>query len=224
MLHVHGGTWSQVTGVHINPYTYAGNGLSAQNVKQIGGERVNRFIGETFARTSATPDGYTMGAWVLPVKAGGMSSWQAAFGMSEGAGDLLQGGPMEGTATFGLSGAGDMSLITSLAGTATFGMDSATSSLALTIGLEGTATFGMTGDGALSLIVPLEGTGELGMTGAGDLRGILSMEGSWGGATPLSPEALAQAVWAELNSNGDAYGAVVTNTEKQAKLAVALSA
>lgn len=222
MLHTHGGSWSQALGVQINPYTYAGNGLSAQNVKTIGGARMNRFIGETFARTSATPDGYTMGAWVLPIKAGGMSSWQAQM-VFAGAGDLLQGGPMVGDGAITFSETGDLALTVGMAGDGAFGM-TGSAGLALTIGMDGAGNITITGAGGLSMIIPCDGTGSFGMAGLGDLKGFLDMEGSWGGATPLSPEALAAAVWAELNSNGEQYGDVVTRTDKNAKLGVALSA
>lgn len=218
-------TGFQNCGVGANPYTFGGNSLAHRTGnKQIGGERVNRFIGETFARAAATPSGYSVGgAWVLPVKAGGMSSWQSSFGMA-GAGDLLQGGPMIGTATFGLTvPASSLSLTVALAGTTALTF-AGSASLALTIGMAGNGAFTFTGSASLAMIVPIGGTGSFSITGLANLKGRLGMEGSWGGAAPLSAEALAQAVWAELNSKGDPYGEVVTNTEKQAKLAVALSA
>lgn len=188
------------------------------------GGRFNAFVGETFARTSSIPDGYaSRGAYTLPIKAGGLSSWQAAVSLS-GNGDLLQGGPMVGTATLSFaSNNPNASLIVSLSGTGTASF-AGSGGLALTIGLSGTSGISITGGAGLSMIVPIEATGSFGFTGFGNLKGNMSMDGSWGGVTPLSPEGLADAVWAKTNINGITYGTVVTSGEKNAKLAAALSA
>jgi hypothetical protein len=42
--------------------------------------------------------------------------------------------------------------------------------------------------------------------------------------TAISPDAIADAVWARLAANGQTYGATMTSAEKWAKLAAALSA
>jgi hypothetical protein len=188
------------------------------------GERYSIFYGETIPQTASVPDGYARGgAFTLPIVAGGLSSWQAVI-QTAGAGDLLQGGPLIGTATLSFTADNaNASLIITLSGTgsASFTGDAG---LALTIGLGGDGAISITGGAGLSMIVPVEGTGVLSLTGSADLKGDLSMSGSWGGATPLSPEALADAVWAKQNANAVPYGTVVTSAEKAAKLAAALSA
>lgn len=188
------------------------------------GERYNQFTGEEWALTSSVPDGYaSSGAYTLPIVAGGMSSWQAVMEVA-GAGDLLQGGPLIGTASLTFtSNAPSASLIITLSGTGAASF-AGSAGLALTIGLAGGASVSMTGGAGLSMIVPIDGTGSFSMSGAAELKGNLEMEGSWGGASPLSPEGLADAVWAKTNINAVPYGTVVTSAEKNAKLAAALSA
>lgn len=225
MLYTGGSNTGDLLGIQTNPYSFGGNSIARHTgTRQVGSERVSRFIGETFARTAATPDGYSAGgAWVLPVKAGGMSSWQARI-VTAGAGDLLQGGPMIGTAslTFTASNA-SLGLIVALAGTTALTIGG-TGSLALTIGLAGNGAFTFTGGASLAMIVPIEGAGGFSLTGLANLKGNLAMDGAWGGAAPLSAEALADAVWAKLNANAVPYGTVVTAAEKAAKLAAVLSA
>jgi hypothetical protein len=131
---------------------------------------------------------------------------------------------MVGTATLSfVTDNADASLVVSLSGTGSASFVGS-GGLALTIGLSGDAGISITGGAGLSMIVPIEAGGSFGFTGFGDLKGQLSMDGSWGGVTPLSPEGLADAVWAKTNVNGVPYGTVVTSGEKNAKLAAALSA
>jgi hypothetical protein len=120
------------------------------------------------------------------------------------AGSILSGGPVEGTATFGLTTTGDMGLVVSLSGTATLTLSLANADLKLTIGMDGSFTMVLSGDASLlSLIVPLEGTTTLGIAGSADLKGLLSLAGDWSSeAIALSPENVAQAVWAKLLRDG----------------------
>lgn len=207
------------------PYRFGASVMAGRlfSVSPLGG-RYNLFIGETVPKTSSVPDGYApKGAFTLPIKAGGLSSWQSKVSLN-GSGELLQGGPMEGTAslTFAVS-PGSLGLTVGMSGTANISL-TGTSGLALTIGMAGNGAITLAGGGSLALIVPVAGSGSFSVTGSGNLKGNLGMVGSWSPFTELSPQNLANAVWEQLNDNGVAYGTVVTNTEKNAKLAVALSA
>ena len=164
------------------------------------GDRLNRFVSDTYARTASTPDGYDVHGTVPAIKAGAMAA-RKPFAVVDGSANLLNGGPMTATAALcTVSQSGNLSLVVGLSGTATvltFTGDGAT--LSLTIGLDGTASMAFAGSGALSLIVPFDGTGSVAsVTGAADLRGVLSMAGGWTPFTDLSPEGLAQAVLAAL--------------------------
>lgn len=161
--------------------------------------------GETIADTSAIPDGYSAGgAWLLPVKAGGMSSWQAQFGMA-GAGSAIAGGPMDGTGAITFTGDGGLSLTVGLSGDGSLSVVGA-AGLALTIALAGNGAIVFAGESGLSMIVPIDGAGSFGLAGDGALRGDLDLEGSWGGAAPLSPEGLATAVWGALAAQNNNPG------------------
>ena len=164
------------------------------------GDRLNRFVSDTHARTASTPDGYDVHGTVPAIKAGGMAA-RKPIAAVDGSASLLNGGPMEGAAALcTVDSSAGLSLVVGLAGTAlvlTVTGDGGT--LSLTIGLDGTASMAFTGGGALSMIVPFEGTGSVAnVTGTADLRGILSMAGGWTPFTDLSPEGLAQAVLAAL--------------------------
>jgi hypothetical protein len=160
---------------------------------------------ETIVQTSAMPDGYSAGgAWLLPIKAGGMSSWQAQLGIT-GAGNAIAGGPMDGTAAMTITGAGGLSLTVALGGNGALTITGA-GGLALTIGLAGSGALSFTGAAGLSLIVPIDGTGAFGLSGMASMRGNLKLEGSWGGAPALSPEGLAAAVWGSLAAQNNSPG------------------
>lgn len=169
------------------------------------GSRLNTQIGTDgngFKRTSSAPDGYGMKAPFPPVKAGGISAWNAPIAQLSMTGALLQGGPMEGSGSMEFTAPdGSLSLVISMSGNvaiATLTGDSMV--LRMTVGLNGTGTFQLTGTNNLALIVPFEGAGTVLTMGAGatDLRGLLSMEGEWTPFTELSPEGLANAVWNSL--------------------------
>ncbi len=164
------------------------------------GDRLNRVVSDTHARTASTPDGYDVHGTVPAIRAGSMAA-RKPLAAVDGSASLLNGGPMEGTAALcTVDSSAGLSLVVGLSGTAsvlTVTGDGGT--LSLTIGLDGTASMAFTGGGALSMIVPFEGTGSVAnVTGTADLRGILSMAGGWTPFTDLSPEGLAQAVLAAL--------------------------
>lgn len=159
-------------------------------------------------KTSSIPDGYAMhGTTVPPYTAGGLSSWQPGSLTLTGTGDLLQGGPVEGTASVAsLTGTSGLSLVVSLSGTGVAASITGNGMvLALTIGLDGTGSWSLTAPASvLALIVPITGTGVVASMGVGstDLRGRLSLAGEWTPFAALSPEGLAAAVWGSVLDAG----------------------
>ena len=161
----------------------------------IGGARFNRFVSETTDKRAGVPNGYA--APVLPVKPGGMSSLRGILTVG-GSGDMLQGGPMDGTGSMTFTQSGGLSLVISMsANQSVVTLTGNSMVLRLTVGLNGTGAFQLTGDNNLALIVPFEGAGSVLTMGGGasDLRGLLSMEGEWTPFTALSPEGLVAAMW-----------------------------
>jgi hypothetical protein len=127
-------------------------------------------------------------------------SAQRAIAEFDQSGNLIQGGPMEGSGAMSFTASdGSLSMIISMSSSGTFLTFSADNKeLKLTIGLAGNGTLTMTGDSSvLSMIVPFDGSGSMSLTGTADLRGLLSLIGEWTPYTELSPENLARAVWAD---------------------------
>ena len=183
--------------------TYKGFGLDVglAPINKGLGDRKNRFINASYESNASYPDGYGMNAFVPPIVAGSMSALRPILATDDGTTNLLQGGPMEGTATITFGQSGGLSLTVGLAGnTAVVTMTGNSMVLRLTVGLDGTGAFTLTGTNNLSMIVPFEGAGTVLTMGVGstDLRGRLSMEGEWTPFTDLSPENLARAVWDAL--------------------------
>jgi hypothetical protein len=166
------------------------------------GDRMNRFVSESFARTASTPDGYDIKGSVPPITAGGMATLREVASFA-GSASLLQGGPMEGTAgVVAMTGDGNVSLVVGMEGNAAVvSLTADNAVLKLTIGLDGNGTWTLTGTPNLAMIVPFEGAGSFSLAGTGDVRGLLSMEGEWTPFTELSPESLARAVWDSQLSN-----------------------
>lgn len=210
-LYPNGQHMSRVAGRHFGGATAAvgGSGAGFDTVLRTQrGDRLNRFVGEEYSPTASTPDGYGMQAMVPPITAGSMAALRRVVEFSGDGANLLQGGPMEGSAPVAsITADGGLSLVVSLDGTAavvTLSGDGLV--LSLTIGMDGTGSMTLTGSGGLSMIVPFEGSGSVAaLTGTSDLRGLLSMEGEWTPFTALSPEGLAAAVWgAVATANNDA--------------------
>ncbi len=200
---------SKVAGRHFGGLTAAvgGAGAGFDTVQRnLRGNRLGRFAGEEHLPNASAPDGYGMQALVPPITAGSMSALVRGIEFT-GAGNLLQGGPMEGAGSITLTAAdAPLAMIVSLAGTASMAFAPAAAVLSMVVGMEGSGAITLTGAGALSMIVPFEGTGSIGLTGAGDLKGRLSMEGSWTPFTELSPENLAASVWAAAAASNNEAG------------------
>lgn len=190
------------------------------------GSKRNLFLNDSIPETTSSPDGYAIGAVLVPpIKAGGMSSYsQGRITFAEGTSVLIKGGPVEGTGSFTLSGdSKNLSLTVGLDGTSTITFSGNGNVLKLTIGLNGTGTFTLSGDSnILSMIVPFEGLGTITFSeGTTNLKGLLSMTGEWTPFTDLSPENLANAVWesaaTDHNSSGT-MGKIVRQIKTNADL------
>lgn len=176
----------------------------------IAGARYNVYVSETRDPTSGQFEGMAPnGSPTLPIVPGAMAARIAVATMAEGVCSLLQGGPMEGTASVAeLTGTSGLSLVVGLEGTAAVATLTGNGMvLRLTVGLDGSGSWSLTGTPNLAMIVPFEGTGSVAsMDGAGtDLKGLLALEGEWTPFSELSPESLAAAVWNSLVAQyGDA--------------------
>lgn len=196
----------RLDGLGFMPYRFAGN-TNLWGTLHLHGGRFNQNTGEVWSKASAVPDGYSAGgAWVLPIVAGGMSSWQANPSL-DGSANMLAAVTLDGTTSIALVGDGNLALVVSLSGNGDVTLVGA-GGMALTISLAGNGTATIIGDGGLSMLVPLSGAGDLAFTGAADLRGQLSMNGEWTPYTELSPQSLATAVWSALAAQNNEAGSM----------------
>lgn len=195
-------------GRYMTRSTYKGYGVAPGLDARIkaNGDRMNRFVNASFARTASTPDGYDMNGTVPAITAGSMSALRTIATLAEGPSNLLQGGPMDGTAAVvGLTGEGNVSLVVGMEGTAAVvSLVGDGLVLKLTIGLDGSGSISLTGDGCnLAMIVPFEGIGSVAQfAGTSDLRGRVALAGEWTPFTDLSPQGLANAVWEKVIEAG----------------------
>lgn len=194
-----------------SPYRHAGAPHFA-TYKQPAVAQRSPVFGESGAwgLSSSVPDGYGPGgARVLAIRGGGLAAYVGnQFGLVASA-ELTNGTTLEGTASLSLSGAASLSLQVTLEGGGTISINVSAASLSLVLGLEGAGSFGLVAPAAsLSMIVPLEGSASFGLTGAADLRGLLSLVGSWSPFTELSPQSLASAVWSAASASNNAAGSM----------------
>lgn len=158
------------------------------------------FAGEQVEETSSVPEGAFPGfsSILPPLVSGGMSAANNATDISTTAtGNVLAGGPVEGSASATFTQAGSLALQVTLAGDGTITV-SQSGSVALTIALAGNGTASITGTGGLSMIVPFDGAAAFALTGAANLKGNLALAGDITPFTELSPQSLAAAVWGAL--------------------------
>lgn len=200
---------SKVAGRHFGGLTAAvgGSGAGFDTVQRtLRGNRLGRFAGEEHLPTASTPDGYGMQALVPPITAGSMSALVRGIEIT-GSGNLLQGGPMEGTGSISLTAAdAALSMIVSMAGTGSISLTPLPAVLSMVVGMEGSGSVTLTGSGALSMIVPFEGVGSMTLTASGDLKGLLNLQGGWTPYTELSPENLAASVWGAVATANNTAG------------------
>jgi len=171
--------------------------------------RKNRHLGGVPQYTS-TPNAYLHPmALVLPKTSGGMSSnKQVEIALAKSGATLVNAQYMTAasTVTFTLVSATLGQIFAALAsGTITFAQ--------ATAALE--AKFAATGSGAITISVSsaelggtfsMQASSTITVTPAGLLTAIAFMEASAGGATPLSPEGLAAAVWSALKTQYNEAG------------------
>jgi hypothetical protein len=173
----------------------------------------NRF--GAFDNNAATPNGYLHpAAWVLPMKSGGMSSYnQTQFSITQSNAILVnaQYRTASGTIVFTQTSA-DLGQI--FAGVASGSISLSAASASLSAIFEGVASGAISfavADATLGGTFSMTASGTVVFTPSGLLTAKAFMEASAGGATPLSPEGLAAAVWSAAAS---AYNDAGTMGEK----------
>ena len=157
--------------------------------------------GNSVDNKSGVPNGYNMGALLLPLKPGGMGSYNPAIlNLVKLDADAKMGRALEGSSALTLvvtNAQADQ--IVSLVGSASLSL--VKNDAAMSAGVEAVASGAMAfaADASLGGIIPVSASGAMAVTPDVDMSAQAFMEAEAGGATPLSPEGLS----AELLDNQD---------------------
>ena len=205
------------TSLAMLPLRQIGGGVHADLAMWNRSERRNSST--AFSPLAGIPYGHLApSSWLLPVKAGGMSSSRFAELKVSATADGVMGMPAQGDASFGLSASAEAQLIANGSGSAGFSFD-ASGTLSASLNASGDAVFGFTASatpGALvnasgsaafsfsaaSSVLPLNdaspvrgGTASFTITGTLEPYAIGIMSGSTTDNSTLTPTTIAGAVW-----------------------------
>lgn len=149
---------------------------------------------------SGVPNGYNMGAMVLPLKAGGMSSYNPAIlNLVKSNADAKMGRNLEGTASLSIAVANAQAdQIVALVGSASLAISVDNAGLSAGVQAVASASLSITGDLSLGGIIPVQASASCAASSNVTMTALGFMEADAGGPTPLSPEGLASSL---LDSN-----------------------
>jgi hypothetical protein len=157
----------------------------------------NRF--GSFDNNAATPNGYLApAAWVLPMKSGGMSSYnQVQLSIVKSAAILVNAQYISGTSSITVSNTNaNLGQIFAAVASGTISVAQGVVDLSALFAASGSSIISFTLTNAtLGGTFSMGGSSTITVTPSGLLTAIAFMEAEAGGATPLSPEGLAAAVW-----------------------------
>lgn len=158
------------------PHTLQGNFSQTNRIRNItAGEGITSdYVG--------IPMGYVMKGWMMPQKAGFLSSRSAALGM-DATGAMLSGVTATAPATFGIdTNTPDGQLVSTVqpgGAPATFGIDTNAPELTASISGDGTSTFGFSfTDALLGALGGMSVTADFGIDGALTAYAVGHMEGT----------------------------------------------
>jgi hypothetical protein len=165
---------------------------------------------------SGIPNGYNTGLYLLPLKAGGMSSYNPAIlNLVKANADAKLGLGMVASSSLVLTVVNAQAdQIVSLEGSASLALTVSNGDLSAGVQAEGTGALAITGTAQLGGIIPVEASASCVITPSVTMSALANMEAEAGGPTPLSPEGLADAVWDELLSdhlNAGSTGEALSN-------------
>jgi len=189
------------------------------------GARRNMVSGFTDQK-SAIPDGHlASSAYFIPQVAGGMSSINEANIVFAATGNAAQGINLTGSTAIVFDAAGDGAAVAAAIGASTITF-AATGNAVAPLNATGTATITFAATGDIRADASVSGSTAITFSSAAVTGAIGHMI-----ATPidvsLTPETVAAAVWDRLaaqHTSLGTFGATLSNAEKAAKLAAALSA
>lgn len=174
-----------------------GGGAEAWNVQRFGLRRnIYADYAAAISDKSGIPNGYNMGAPILPLKPGGMSSnSQGLMTLTAVNADAKMGLNMDASGTMTLTVVNaDLDQIVALVASGALVL---AGSANLSAGVQASATGSMSlsvNVATLGGIIPVEASGVITLSPTAVMTAQAFMEASSGGPTPLSPEGLAAAL------------------------------
>jgi len=150
-----------------------------------------------FGKLASYPSGYGAPySWSMANAIGAMSSFTASRSAVSTTGNLAGGYNLEGTSTLSLiSINAQLDQIVTLVCSALISIASTNANLSASVNLDATGNLSVTSSADIGAIVNALATGNFSLASTAIISAIGHMEAEAGGATPLSPEGLAAAVW-----------------------------
>lgn len=146
---------------------------------------------------SGIPNGYNTGLMLLPLKAGGMSSYNPAIlNLVKTSADAKMGRALEGSVTLSIvSTNAQADQIVPMIASASLAITLSDAGMSAGVQAVADSTMSMAGNASLGGIIPVQATSSCVMTPDVDMTALAFMVAEAGGPTELSPEGLAAAVW-----------------------------
>jgi hypothetical protein len=160
---------------------------------------INLYVDEQsdISDKSGVPNGYNMGALLLPLKPGGMSSYRTSrMELTWVEADAKMGRNLELTASSAISVVNaDLDQIIAMIASGTMSLAVASAQLSAGVQMEASSSMAISVSVAqLGGIIPAEVSGTITLSPSVVMSALANIEMTAGGATPLSPEGLAAAL------------------------------
>ena len=183
--------------INKSPGRFLSGTVAAGNRNNFSQRGMLRGAFENFSKLSAWPSGHlSPSAWMLPQKAGGMSSRNVTRLDVAAAASGAMGVNGVGTSSLTFTAEATAELIASAIGSATFTVTASGSALA-TLNGTGTASFTLTTSGTMGALAWGIGAASMQVTATMTSYGVGFMIGSTIDASVLTAEQIADAVWAK---------------------------
>lgn len=171
----------------------------------------------------AVPNGYLPPySFVIPQYSGGMASYtQSTSSISKNAANLAGGRNLSGSSTIVITlTSAQLDQIVNAVGSSSISMTATIANLAAAAGISGSSSVSIAVNSAqLGAIISALASSTVAVTTNSTLTALAFLEAEAGGATPLSPEGLANAVWEALKSDHQTEGTMAYELNKKLNLA-----
>lgn len=152
----------------------------------------NRYFGGFQKAFGAYPNGQVKGM-LLPMTAGSMASYNTAQVVTAATANMVPAMPMTATANVVLSSSANMQRVIPMTGTAQVAL-TASASMAAVVNASASSSISTSATALMGGIFPASASASVSVSTSATISALASMTASSGGAAPLSPEGIVQAV------------------------------